>query len=320
MSDKPLENSGVPALSATNRKTAIETVLDHWFPLRSIYQSLQLLPKVLAGSNPQLASAFKDAAVPDYIQQVEAKRAELNNLPDARLLTLHNAALKAKQDQEARHAAERQSKLAQKAAAKEAERFYNRPDAIADLGYWAKMEYWTLEESIALLLGKNPKVVTWKAVQNEVAPNFTIAPPVPSAFLADYVRLWELAKRATAMLSAKLKPRDVVTWARSTDLVRIPPELEATFPIAVTMESADSRSLPHESEPVPATSTGTGTGTGKRWDALALRELQEYRDKHGTTAAAERFGITAGRIRQLLPKEPTSVKANDPFGRTAKRR
>lgn len=316
MSEKPLENAGVTALSAAGRKLAIEAVLDHWFPLRSIYQSLQLLPQVLAGSNPQLAAAYKDAAVPDYIQQVEAKRAELLNLPDARLLTLHNAALKAKQDQATRHAAERQSKLDQKAAAKEAARFYNRPDAVADLGYWAKMEFWTLEESVALLLGKNPKVVTWKAVQSEVAPNFAVMPPVPSAFLADYVRLWELAKRASAMRPAQLKPYDVVAWARSTDLVRIPPELETAFPIAVTMESADSRNLPHESEPVPAASTGTG----KRWDGPALRELQEYRDKHGTTSAAEKFGITAGRIRQLLPKEPASVKANDPFGRTAKRR
>lgn len=316
MSEKPLENAGALALTATSRKTAIESVLDHWFPLRSIYQSLQLLPKVLAGSNPQLAAAYKDVAVPDYIQQVEAKRAELLNLPDARLLALHNAALKAKQDQATRHAAERQSKLEQKAAAKEAARFYNQPDAVADLGYWSKMEFWTLEESVALLLGKNPKVVTWKAVQNEVSPNFALTPPVPSAFLVDYVRLWELAKRASAMRPAQLKPHDVVAWARGTNLVRIPPELEAAFPIAVTVESAAPRSQPHESEPVPAASTGTG----KRWDAQALRELQEYRDKHGTTAAAKRFGITAGRIRQLLPKEAAPAKANDPFGRTAKRR
>ncbi len=39
---------------------------------------------------------------------------------------------------------------------------------------------------------------------------------------------------------------------------------------------------------------------GDKWTDEELAELRELRDKHGTKAAAQRFGITTARVRQLL--------------------
>jgi hypothetical protein len=40
----------------------------------------------------------------------------------------------------------------------------------------------------------------------------------------------------------------------------------------------------------------------ERWTPEKLAELQAFRDEHGTKAAAEKFGVSAARIRQLLPR------------------
>jgi hypothetical protein len=42
---------------------------------------------------------------------------------------------------------------------------------------------------------------------------------------------------------------------------------------------------------------------GDKWTDDELAELREIRDKHGTKAAAQRFGITTARVRQLLPAQ-----------------
>lgn len=45
---------------------------------------------------------------------------------------------------------------------------------------------------------------------------------------------------------------------------------------------------------------------GERWTADRLASLKQCRDAHGTKAAAEKFGISVQRVRQLLPgKKPT---------------
>jgi hypothetical protein len=44
-------------------------------------------------------------------------------------------------------------------------------------------------------------------------------------------------------------------------------------------------------------------GTQKRWTDELKQELADYREKHGTKKAAEHFGISAQRIRHLLPGE-----------------
>ena len=55
-----------------------------------------------------------------------------------------------------------------KADREEAQRFFNQPRAKADFEYWSKCAYWTLDEAIALSLGKAPQIVSWEKVKGYV--------------------------------------------------------------------------------------------------------------------------------------------------------
>jgi hypothetical protein len=50
----------------------------------------------------------------------------------------------------------------------------------------------------------------------------------------------------------------------------------------------------------------------RRWTPEKLAELRAYRHEHGTKAAAERFGITTARVRQLLPAENPRLEPDRP--------
>jgi hypothetical protein len=39
-------------------------------------------------------------------------------------------------------------------------RFFNLPHAAADFEHWSKMEHWSLDEAIALAMGKAPEIVS----------------------------------------------------------------------------------------------------------------------------------------------------------------
>jgi hypothetical protein len=54
-------------------------------------------------------------------------------------------------------------------------------------------------------------------------------------------------------------------------------------------------------------------GTGKKWTADRLADLSAYRDKHGTNGAAEHFGISAARVRALLPTGKPATKGYSAF-------
>ncbi|MGH6854785.1 MAG: hypothetical protein ACREDX_06615 [Aestuariivirga sp.] len=66
-----------------------------------------------------------------------------------------------------RHATEIQNQINSyrvKAEEDEAQRFLNQPYARADFEHWSKAAYWSIEEAVALSLGREPKVVHWKSV------------------------------------------------------------------------------------------------------------------------------------------------------------
>jgi len=64
------------------------------------------------------------------------------------------------------------------------------PDVNADLSHWSKMSYWSLEESVALLLGKEPEVVNWDIVQDYLEY------PFATKLSLDYSKLRDLVLRA----------------------------------------------------------------------------------------------------------------------------
>lgn len=91
----------------------------------------------------------------------------------------------------------------------------------ADFEHWAKMPFWTLDESIALLLGKDPKAVTWNTMLMCSEQNYA------SDLARDYTRLRTLLLRALEAkeLEESNSPATFLAWAKIKDL-KIPEALQ----------------------------------------------------------------------------------------------
>ena len=146
----------------------------------------------------------------ELMGKVDAYRDELKAKSPSELDEIYAAAVAAQRDREAL-----QAKL------EEESRYFNRPSANADFDYWAKVEYWSMDESVALLLGKAPEVVNWKGVQ----PYVNV-----SDFAWQYERLRNLAQRAQAMNRGEyaVYPSTVLEWAAGMD-IQIPAGLQAAI-------------------------------------------------------------------------------------------
>lgn len=93
------------------------------------------------------------------------------------------------------------------AKSEELDKFYNRPAAAADYEQWSKAATWTVDEAIALSLGKSPEAVTWEIVKRDT--QF-------SKFAKIYARNRDLALRATEAgeLSNPVQPSKFLGWAK----------------------------------------------------------------------------------------------------------
>ena len=109
--------------------------------------------------------------------------------------------------------------LAARLAREEAGRPFNQPNAKADFSHWAKYAYWEIYEAVALVLWRDPKVVTWESLRSyaKVSP-----------FVGTYDRLVDLAFRAVAsgQLAKHVGPGAFIAWAKRYDIA-VPAELEA---------------------------------------------------------------------------------------------
>jgi len=97
------------------------------------------------------------------------------------------------------------------AAKQEAQRFFNLPSANAPFDHYCKLAYWTLDECVALSLGKNPAIVKWESVKGCVAV---------SPFAAKYARLRDITQRAkwAQQLFDPVYPTIYLSWAKKSDL------------------------------------------------------------------------------------------------------
>lgn len=96
-------------------------------------------------------------------------------------------------------------------------RFFNQESAKAGFDYWSKMSYWSLDECIALSLGRDPRVVNWENVKSltKISP-----------FAASYKNRREIICRAEFMgqLWVQTIPAIFVAWAERMQ-VSFPDEL-----------------------------------------------------------------------------------------------
>ncbi|MEQ8964831.1 MAG: hypothetical protein RID91_03305 [Azospirillaceae bacterium] len=94
---------------------------------------------------------------------------------------------------------------------------YNQPDAEADVGLWSRKAFWEPEEAVALLLGKDPRVVSGAAVRRFGSSPFTVR----------YAELQDLIRRAgQSGQIVDTSPGAYLDWARRINL-DIPSNLEA---------------------------------------------------------------------------------------------
>jgi hypothetical protein len=227
-------------------------------------EKARLIEEILRPRHPfyDIAAAFStlSEAGKKQFEELKAKkdadRARLTAvaLPELQAMRANQIA-QAKAQEAARLEAEkrRKAEAAQKEAQKEAAKFYNQASANADFGYWATMDYWTFDEALALLLGKDPRVLTRAAIKRELAPEFSLLslsqPQRPkSEFLRRYEDLRNVAERAATMKLAQLRPVDVVLWAGHSGAITPPDELVQALLARV---KRSQQQAPRTAEPQP---------------------------------------------------------------------
>lgn len=94
------------------------------------------------------------------------------------------------------------------------------PDVNADFEYWSKMPYWSLEEGVALLLGKEPESIYWDIVQHHQEW------PFATELSLNYAKLRDLAMRAFEVqeIAEQNTPSSFIHWADSR-FIDVPEEL-----------------------------------------------------------------------------------------------
>jgi hypothetical protein len=148
-------------------------------------------------------------------QEMERYRGELQALSDEELQAQHHS---------------EQAKLVDEIQREEETRFFNQPRAAADFDHWSKAEHWSLEEAIALAMGKAPELVNWAKIQSysQVSP-----------FVQRYGRLRDLAHRAVPWkkLYDPVLPTIFLKWAKDNEIT-VPAELSEKV-IKLKGEAAD---------------------------------------------------------------------------------
>ncbi|MFZ2652774.1 MAG: hypothetical protein WA210_21960 [Burkholderiaceae bacterium] len=228
------------------RKQKVEVLLRIKFPMRVSSAPLPL-------GTDRSTREFHDR----LRQQIDAERATLLAKPAAALDKMYAEAV---QDQQARESAQAQFK--------ERGYFFNHRDADADFDYWAKFDYWTFDEALALLYGKSPLVVTWEAV----APFVHISP-----FARKFAQTRTLAMRAERMGrgTGSVLPRIALEWAKRMDIV-VPPALIAAV-AATTSKSVTEKFPPSTPFPLPETlCTPTASGTGAQQGPKLLGNERDH--------------------------------------------
>lgn len=137
------------------------------------------------------------------------------NTPDERVETLERqlAALDDESLFERERVDRARMEAAQKALAEkqEAERFFNLPGAVADFDHWSRCTFWTLDEAVALALGRDPSKVT----PTKVSPHAG-----QSAFAQEFLKFREVARRAavSGQITDPTSGGAFLAWADRLDL------------------------------------------------------------------------------------------------------
>ena len=163
----------------------IQYLITHKFPEIAAFESIPAHRR----------NGIKSSITAETLRAVEIFRTQLEEKPQEQIYLLIEDAKK--QENEWLNAGDEE---------REREAFFNQPYAAANFEYWSKMSYWTMDEAIALSLGKDPKFVTLSKVQSYRGY---------SPFIAKYNANREQVTRAKTMgqLWDSTIPNIFITWA-----------------------------------------------------------------------------------------------------------
>lgn len=300
-------------MTPQSKAANIEAIVLQHFPFKPLIEAMERIPQIreLQAASDATAGAIKDN---DMWAQIESLRSRLNSMTAEEVAQEAEAGRKRQQAAAAKQKAEREATQRAQEKAKEDARFYNQAAAIADFVYWCKADYWTLDEAVALLLGREPRVVTPAALQAELKqPTGFLGlgePPKRAKFHSEYDGLRQLMVRAENLGAPRLKPRAVLDWAQRT-ATPIPTKLVDALTAFETAMNGSSDGMGAAVKPQPVAETSHRKG--QKWSPEALAELQAYKAKHGPKAASKKYGISEARVRVLAPTREATPTTRHPL-------
>jgi hypothetical protein len=257
---------GMVVIPDRSRNDALEYLVQIQFPLERRYR--MLVPSL---SNPNPSSRDEE-----YLEQASAYREALNELPDAEIFDRAKAAGKAEAD-----------KAIAKRNAEEARQSFNLPNAQANISHWSRMSVWTIDQAVALSLGREPRLVNWDSIQNYVEV---------SAFAAAY------QARRDIILSAKLAgqlyetniPGFFIAWAARMNIDLPAPLVDAVNGLGIQIadwktaydrqkqvaEAAEAKALAAQEENIKLLADQTAYIKEMRADFGRLLNAQQLRIAH----------------------------------------
>lgn len=183
----------------------------------------------------------------------------------------------------------------------EAARWFNLPSVAANFQRWAKEPLWTVDEAVALSLGRDPESVTW----DEIKAYST------SSFVAEFARRRGRMARAIAAGDMKLnngamRPHLFLEWGRAWD-VPFPDELRMAVPF-LENQSAFSRPAGAQETQTPEPRLPPMTPAQlSDWFVCPLRD----HGKHGDRAGWRRI-CSEAKQRELLHARVSEGKGSAP--------
>lgn len=219
--------------------------------------------RVYEDGTKELLATMSLAKKSELAIEVGSYRSELSALTDSELESRVEGARPVEDE-----------RIRRKFVYEEEQRPFNQPHGQADFDYWSKMSYWTIDEAVALSLGRNPAVASWKSVEGLLWK---------SAFAREFSARREVVMRAKTMgqLWEQTTPSTFLAWAGRMN-VSVPAELVEPVS-ALGVQIADWKTLFERQ---------------KEFTERANRQVKEEHDAHMAALKGHSESISKARAHQ----------------------
>lgn len=145
----------------------------------------------------------------------------------------------------------------------------------------------------------------WSLIEKKAVERQVDADKMPTLAQSRYLHVEDVAKLAASADTSE------ACRAALLELVERRQLTPRSGPVPVPLGAV--RNIDPAATPMTDTAGAPVKAAGKRWTPKCLDDLGRYREAHGTKAAAEKFGISDSRVRELLPREKSAPKGYSAF-------